>query len=151
MNFPFTFIGLGILCIAVLVVAGCAGTGSQNPGGSAPKPAETPVQVGHVVVNDRQNGATIYVNRSSDITLKLEENPTTGYSWNLTVTPGLIVTSDTYIPSDTSGKLVGSGGTHTWDIKAAATGKQAISAVYKRPWEQVTGNETAFVMTVIVE
>jgi len=44
--------------------------------------------VGHVVATESQNGATVYVNRTTDITLKLKENPTTGYQWNLTVTPG---------------------------------------------------------------
>lgn len=151
MNFPFTFVTLGVLCTIVLVVAGCTGTGPENPKGTAITPVETPVKVGHVVVNGSQNTATIVVNRSSDITVKLEENPTTGYLWNLTTTPGLTITSDSYIPTDTSGKLVGSGGTHIWEIHAAASGQQAINAVYKRSWEPVTGNETTFMMTVIVE
>jgi inhibitor of cysteine peptidase len=93
----------------------------------------------------------VYVNRPADITLKLKENPTTGYRWNLTVTPGLVITNDTFIPSDTTGKLVGSGGTRIWEMGAAGTGTQTIHAVYMRSWEPVTGNETAFSMTVIVQ
>ena len=89
MNFPLTFMGLGILCLAVLVVAGCLGTGPQNQSGQAPTPTGMPVVVEHVVADESQNGATVYVNRTADITLKLNENPTTGYRWNLTVTPGL--------------------------------------------------------------
>ncbi|MEN6395848.1 MAG: protease inhibitor I42 family protein [Methanoregula sp.] len=151
MNYPLTFIGMGILCLVTLVVAGCIGTGPQNTQGQAPAPLGTPVMVGHIVVNESQNGATVYVNQTSDITLKLNENPTTGYLWNMTVTPGLLITNDTFQSSDTTGKLVGSGGTHVWEINAAGTGTQTISAVYKRPWEPVTGNETAFLMTVIVQ
>ncbi|WP_292427192.1 protease inhibitor I42 family protein [Methanoregula sp.] len=151
MNFPLTFMGMGILCLAALVVAGCIGTGSQNPSGQTPTLTGTPVMVGHVVATESQNGATVYVNRTTDITLKLKENPTTGYQWNLTVTPGLVITNDTLIPSDTTGKLVGSGGTRVWEINAASTGTQMIHAVYIRSWEPVTGNETAFSMTVIVQ
>ena len=119
MNFPLTFMGMGILCLAVLVVAGCLGTGPQNPSGQMNEPQETPVVVEHVVADESQNGATVYVNRTADITLKLKENPTTGFQWNLTVTPGLVIANDTFIPSDTTGKLVGSGGTRVWEMNAA--------------------------------
>ena len=82
------------------------------------------------------------------ITLKLKENPTTGFQWNLTTSPGLVVTADHYLPS--APQLTGSGGVRTWDMKAVQTGTQEIKAVYMRSWEPVTGNETTFSMTVIV-
>jgi inhibitor of cysteine peptidase len=102
------------------------------------------------VVTEEQNTAMVYMNKSDVITVKLQENPTTGYQWNLTTTPGLKIIHDAYIPSDTTGKLVGSGGTHIWDISTETTGEQKIQAVYKRSWEQTTGYETTFSMTVMV-
>ncbi|MGA2698176.1 MAG: protease inhibitor I42 family protein [Methanoregula sp.] len=151
MNFPLTFMGLGILCFAALVVAGCLGTGPQTSSGLTNVPSETPVVEEHVIFGESQNGTTVYVNRSAEITLKLNENPTTGYRWNLTATPGLVIANDTFVPSDTTGKLVGSGGTRIWEMNAAGTGPQTINAVYMRSWEPVTGNETTFSMTVIVQ
>ncbi|MGB8220848.1 MAG: protease inhibitor I42 family protein [Methanoregula sp.] len=151
MNFPLTFMGLGVLCLAVLVVAGCLGTGSQTPSGLTNEPQKTPAVGEHVTIDESQNGATVYVNRTSDIMLKLNENPTTGYRWNLTATPGLVIVNDTFDPSNTTGKLVGSGGTRLWEMNAAGTGTQTINAVYMRSWEPVTGNETTFAMTVIVQ
>jgi len=148
----FTFIGAGVvLCIAVLVIAGCLGSGPTGAGTPTPVPTGTPVMEGHVVTDEGQNGATIYVNKSADITVKLKENPTTGYHWNLTVSPGLAVVNDTYISSDPTGKLMGAGGTRIWDLTASGTGTQTIHAVYRRSWEPVTGNETVFDMTVIVQ
>jgi inhibitor of cysteine peptidase len=143
--------GLGVLCLAVLVVAGCLGTGPQPPSGLTNEPQETPVVGEHVTIGESQNGTTVSVNRAADITLRLNENPTTGYQWNLTTTPGLVIVNDTFIPSNTTGKLVGSGGTRIWDINAAGTGTQTINAVYMRSWEPVTGNETTFAITVIVQ
>jgi inhibitor of cysteine peptidase len=90
------------------------------------------------------------MNMSSTITVKLQENPTTGFQWNLTTTPGLQIVKDTYVPSDTTGKLVGSGGTHIWDISTVAIGEQKIQAVNKRSWEPTSGNETAFSLTIVV-
>ena len=147
-----TFVGTGIvLCIAVIVIAGCLGSGPSGAGTPTPGPTGTPVREGHVVADEGQNGATISVNKSADITVKLKENPTTGYQWNLTVSPGLTEVNDTYVSSDPSGKLMGAGGTRIWDLTASGTGKQTIHAVYRRSWEPVTGNETAFDMTVIVQ
>lgn len=148
----FAFISAGIvLCIAVLVIAGCLGSGPTGAETPAPGPTGTPVKEGHIVADEGQNGATIYVNKSAEITLKLNENPTTGYQWNLTASPGLSLTNDTYVRSDTSGKLMGAGGTRIWDLAASGTGTQTIHAVYRRSWEPLTGNETVFDMTVIVQ
>lgn len=148
MKHAFTLAILGIVCLFAVVSTGCVGNGPGNQ--TAVIPTETAVQVGNIVVNESQNTATVYMNTSRIITVKLSENPTTGYQWNLTATPGLRIIKDTYIPSDSSGKLVGSGGTRTWDISTEVTGEQKINAVYKRSWEQTAGNETTFQMTVMV-
>jgi inhibitor of cysteine peptidase len=108
------------------------------------------VQAGNLVVNEEQDTATVTVRRGNSIAVRLQENPTTGFTWNLTTSPGLQIVSDSYIPSDTTGKLIGSGGTHVWEISALSVGGQTIQAVYRRPWEQATGNETAFFLTVVV-
>jgi len=106
--------------------------------------------VGNLVVNESQNTATVYMNQSKIITVRLAENPTTGFQWNLTATPGLRIINNQYVPSDTSGKMVGSGGTHVWDISTEMPGQQEIQAVYKRSWEPTTGNESTFSMKIIV-
>jgi len=142
MNASIPLLSLGILCIAAVLCAGCT-----SPGISAP---DKTIQAPNIVVTEEQNTATVHVNQSTIITVELAENPTTGYQWNMTVTSGLRILNDTYVPSDTTGKLVGSGGTRTWDIAAEATGNQAISAVYQRSWEPATGNETSFLLNVIV-
>jgi inhibitor of cysteine peptidase len=152
MNHTTLILSLGIVCLLAIAVAfaGCTDTG--NPGGQLPPrtPVGTPIPVGHLVVTEEQNKATVTVNPGNSITVTLQENPTTGYQWNLTATPGLLVTSDTYVPSDTTGKRVGSGGTRVWDLSAIAQGEQKIEAVYQRSWEPVTGNETRFSMTIVV-
>jgi inhibitor of cysteine peptidase len=117
-----------------------------------PSPASvlTPVKVGQLVVTEEQNKATVTIKQSDVIIVRLQENPTTGNQWNLITTPGLHVISDNYVPSDTTGNLEGSTGTRVWYISANAMGEQKIEAVYKRSWEPVTGNESNFLLTVIV-
>jgi inhibitor of cysteine peptidase len=152
MNHTRVIASLGIICLIAVAFAGCVGTTPQNQGVKTlqPTPVGTAIPVSHLVVTEEQNTATVHVNLSNIITVKLQENPTTGFMWNLTTTPGLQVINDTYVPTDTTGKLVGSGGTHIWDISTVAIGEQKIQAVYKRSWEPTSGNETTFSMTVVV-
>jgi inhibitor of cysteine peptidase len=152
MKIPPFFLTVCLVCLlaAAVTIAGCTGTGNRPGQTTQPTPLGTAVPVSHIVVTEEQNKATIYVNQSNIITVKLPENPTTGYQWNLTTTAGLSVMNDTYVASDTTGKIVGSGGIHVWDISAVAHGEQKIAAVYKRSWEPLAGNETTFSMTVMV-
>jgi inhibitor of cysteine peptidase len=149
MNRTIVIISLGIVCLIAVAFSGCVESGPGNQTMS-PTSTETPVQVGHLVVNESQNTATVYMNRSNLITVRLAENPSTGFQWNLTTTAGLSIIKDEYVPDDTSGKLVGSGGTHIWDISTDNIGEQKIQAIYKRSWEPTTGNESTFSMTVEV-
>jgi inhibitor of cysteine peptidase len=152
MNHTACIISIGIVCLIAAGCAGCIGTGPGTPAGLPPSPTPSApvVKAGNLVVTEEQNNATVTVHKGSTITVRLQENPTTGFTWNLSVSPGLLVVSDSYIPSDTTGKLIGSGGTHVWDISAQSAGAQTVTGVYMRPWEQATGNETAFLLNVVV-
>ena len=149
----FTIAVIGILCITSILITGCTGKDQMTRADKTtiPTPLGTAVQVGDLVFTEKENNATVSVSQGNTITLQLPENPTTGYQWNLTTTPGLDVTNDTYVPSDTTGRLVGSGGIHIWQISVNNTGRQEISAIYKRSWEPATGNETGFGMTLLVQ
>ncbi len=46
--------------------------------------------------------------------------------------------------------MVGAGGNRTWVIVAKDTGDQKFSAIYRRSWENVTGNETTYSVTIKV-
>jgi len=152
MNYSMILVGVGILCLMTIASSGCLGTAPGNNPQPVqtppPAPPGTPVQAGHLVVTEEQNNTNVTMGPNNTLTLKLKENPTTGYQWNLTTSPGLVVTSDRYLPS--APQLMGSGGVRSWDIKAVQTGTQDINAVYMRSWEPVAGNETTFAMTVIV-
>jgi inhibitor of cysteine peptidase len=139
---------LGICCLCAGVFAGCI-SGPVNPAPS-PTPVGTAIPVGNLVVNETQNNATVYMSRGAIITVKLAENPTTGFLWNLTTTPGLRIVKNEYIPDDPSGKVPGSGGIHVWDISTEMTGHQEIQAEYTRSWEKISVNESFFSMTIVV-
>jgi inhibitor of cysteine peptidase len=141
------FVGMALLCIAVVLFAGC----TQPTPPSTPTPTATatltPVPTGTPVMyayNESANGQTVTLPLGTTFIVWLQENPTTGYSWNVTVTDGLTITSDAYIPP-TSG-LIGAGGSHTWNVLTTKIGAQEFQGIYMRPFENVTGNETTYAL-----
>ena len=96
------------------------------------------------------NGKTITLSEGTTFKIILNENPTTGYSWNTTATSGLGVTDSNYVQGGKPG-IVGAGGTHEWTIQATGKGEQQFTAIYDRPWEPVTGNETTYTLKIIVQ
>lgn len=94
------------------------------------------------------SGKAIAVKSGETFTVKLDENPTTGYSWNMTVGDGLKIVNDRYVANNTG--LVGSGGYHIWTIQATKAGTYKVAGVYKRPWEPLTGKEQKYSLSVNV-
>jgi inhibitor of cysteine peptidase len=96
------------------------------------------------------NNETYSVGLDSDIRLKLPGNPTTGYSWQLDITPGIAILDERYIPDNKSGTMAGSGGAYVWVMKTVLPGNQRISGVYARPWESNITNSLTFTLTLDV-
>jgi len=106
------------------------------------------------VITEADNGKSINLKKGETFYLRLQENPTTGYSWELNMSQGLDNVSGNYYPPESSkeGKqpLVGAGGVHIWEIKALTEGIQQVKGIYKRPWEDITGTEDNFTVKVEV-
>jgi inhibitor of cysteine peptidase len=149
---PFLIIGI---CLAAILIAGCTQpTPPVTPTATAtatatmtaaPTPTAAPVMP---VYNESDNGKTETLALGAQFMVKLNENPTTGYSWNISVTDGLKITNDTFIPP-TSG-LMGAGGVHTWSVLTTKAGLQEFAGIYMQPWENKTGNETTYMLKVNV-
>lgn len=100
--------------------------------------------------NETANGTAVNVTKGGIVGISLRENPTTGYSWNTTLSAGLTLLNDTYTVDPHAEGMVGVGGTHLWLVRADAAGDQTFSAIYKRPWENTTGTEETFLLTLKV-
>ncbi|CAJ35249.1 protease inhibitor I42 family protein [Methanocella arvoryzae] len=96
------------------------------------------------------DGTTVSLKKGEALRVILPENPTTGYSWDLSLSDGLYLVSDRYIADDTGSRRVGAGGIHIWDIRARGIGPQHINAVYRRPWETNAAPEKTFDLKVRV-
>jgi len=120
------------LIAAGFLVAGLLMTGCTSP----------------AVYDESSNGQTISVAKDSMVTIRLQENPTTGYSWQVNVTEGLSIVHDEYLPDKVPAGMVGSGGTHTWTVQPQDAGTFTFSAIYMQPWMNVTGSEATYTLTI---
>jgi inhibitor of cysteine peptidase len=104
------------------------------------------------VISETDNRNTIYIKEGQTFIMKLRENPSTGYSWQLSLNDGLNLLWDKYHPWDSSGGsgslVIGAGGFHLWKIKAMSDGQ--ATAIYKRPWLPETGTEQSFTLNIKV-
>ena len=153
---PLISAAIFLLLAGMLVLSGCttqpATTPATTPTTTVPT-TSAPVGGNDMkVYNETANGTTVKIPPGiSGIMVRLAENPTTGYSWNATVTSGLAIVRDTYEADPVSQGKVGAGGTHSWTLMGTAAGEQKFAAVYKRPWENTTGSEQTFVLNIVVE
>ncbi|WP_332449721.1 protease inhibitor I42 family protein [Methanoculleus sp.] len=95
-----------------------------------------------------QNGRNVTVPVESEVLVSLAESPSTGYSWNATVSPGLTIADDRYEQNANPEGMVGVGGIRTWTLVPEHAGVFTFSAVYRRPRENVTGLEDRFNLTI---
>jgi YVTN family beta-propeller protein len=91
-------------------------------------------------VTEADNGKTICLRNGDIFYLGLPENPTTGYSWELNLSQGLVLLSEksilTDLPLSTQEVgICGMGDFHLWKIKANSGGSYHIKGIYARFWE----------------
>ena len=147
---------LCILVVAVLVLCGCTSTPPAEPATTEPTAAvtgttEQPLSFAEKIAiiqkrTDENGPMTMAMHTTTYI--ELIENPTTGYLWNATVTPGLSIVNDTYIPP--ADPMPGAGGMHAWTVEAIAPGDQTFTAVYHRPWEGPSPDDVTYTMQFVV-
>lgn len=145
-----------IVLIIALFIAGCMDSSqiSQNVENKSTDGADQkdfPLIKEEVTMKqntaDNTTPKVLKVGQKTEITLK--ENPTTGYSWNITVTNGLNIIHDTFLGPENK-RIVGGGGDHIWTIEATGVGNQTFSGVYQRSWEPPNENNTRFIREFMV-
>lgn len=86
------------------------------------------------------------VKMGEEFTIKLESNPTTGYTWRSVFDEALLeLISHDFIPST---KHIGASGEDRFDFRAIKPGITTIKMVYKRRWEKKIQKEKEFFISI---
>ncbi len=80
------------------------------------------------------DGRVIEMPLGETVELRLLENPTTGFRWDLRTSgePKLVLTAHSYEPGN---GRPGQGGIHWWRFQAVQIGTASLNLVYGRRWE----------------
>ena len=101
-------------------------------------------------LTDADNGKQVNVKSGEVITLTLESNPTTGYSWQVIKINNAILTQVGDVEYKSDGRTIpGAGGMETFRFEAVGTGETTLELGYMRPWESVPPIETFTVQIVV--
>ena len=87
------------------------------------------------------------------ISLSLNSNPTTGYSWNWANKDlvKIVTSSGSQFMQDTPAdkKVVGRGGKEIWKFLGVQRGIDTIKMVYRRPWDATSGIDTLRILVKV--
>jgi len=139
-----------LLLAALLLAAGCTTTPSANATVTPTKTTAAPNVTTMAVYTVNDSGKTVPLGLQQNLSIRLPENPTTGFSWNASVTSGLLITDTAYTPDAQPVGMTGVGGTRNWTVRGTGAGTQRFSAVYVRPWETNQTPADQFNLTVQV-
>ena len=128
----FKWLFLGMIATVMLVMTACA----KLPN--------------NVSADESSSGKQVSIAVGGTITVTLDSNATTGYSWELKEISDTAVLekTDNKYEAPTSG-LIGAGGKEVWTFKVLAAGTTTLSMEYSQPW--VGGQKAAknFALTVV--
>jgi len=104
------------------------------------------------IVNENNGEKPIKLIKSQIVCIRLNENRTTGYSWQYSCSNDkiCIIEKDIFIPPTAQG-VVGAPGLREFIVKAKSTGTAKITLKYIRPWEKEPKPAKVLNYEVIVE
>jgi inhibitor of cysteine peptidase len=106
-----------------------------------------------VAVGKAQNGGSVELETGSVLEVRLESNPSTGYSWQVVDLNGevLVQKGDAEYKSASVQPKLGSGGVEIFHFKASQPGEVVLKLVYHRPWETDVEPADTFELAVMVK
>ncbi len=105
-----------------------------------------------ILITLLDHGSTCVANQGDVILIRLEENITTGYQWNIgTIDSSMVELLDSDYTSNQGEGLLGSPGTRTFRFRAKSSGSVPIRLRLRRPWDPVDTAIEHFEVTVQVQ
>lgn len=100
------------------------------------------------VFDESSNGREFTLAQGQTFQIRLEENPTAGYLWELAAdaAPTCTLISDSY--EAPAGHVPGRPGLHSWTFRTHQAGKATIQLVMRRSWESRAAPAKTYRITV---
>lgn len=103
-----------------------------------------------LTLTEADNGRSIDLPQGRTLAIKLEANPSTGYTWEVAELNPPILRQEGAVEFKPNSTLIGAPGTMTFRFKAINTGNTTLELIYHRPWEQDVAPLKTFTLQVSV-
>ena len=102
----------------------------------------------YIIISIKKCDKKHIYNLGQPFILEFHENPSTGYSWKLQITPGIKIIKDSYSNRCQEG-ITGCGGMRTFVLEGIKKGHQEIIAINGRPWDPTTNTMYKYTYDII--
>ena len=100
-----------------------------------------------MILREQDSGRTVQVKQGETLSLRLAENPTTGYRWSVVSSGGLELVSD----QNEAGIGIGAGGVRVIQWVGRRTGTYELQLKHWREWEGEGSVIGRFQASIVVE
>lgn len=110
-------------------------------------------QAAQVEAGIAENGESIDLAPGQMLSIRLDSNPTTGYSWAVIRVDQAILEQQgeaVFVQENGQSNLVGAGGTETYRFKALREGETVVELGYLRPFEKGVAPINTYTLQVTV-
>lgn len=106
--------------------------------------------IGDVKLEAGDENSQVELNKGQFLTVSLEGNPTTGFTWEAADLDDQILRQVGEAQFSPDSDLIGAGGTQTLRFEALNSGQTTLGLVYHRPWEDKSDPLKIFSVRVVV-
>jgi inhibitor of cysteine peptidase len=92
------------------------------------------------------DGKTIEVPVGAEVVIRLPDNPSTGYRWEIDTDKACVSVARQHFEQQSD--LVGGGGESSWVLRAIAPGVSPVKLMLRRPWEDERAAIQRFAVTL---
>ena len=102
-----------------------------------------------MILNEQDSGSIINMKVGNVVTVRLKENPTTGYRWTVETASGLEQIGDNFEVE--AGGAIGAGGIRVFQFRSTRVGSYELLMKNWREWENESSALARFVVKIIVK
>jgi inhibitor of cysteine peptidase len=135
-----------VLCIFLTII----GSGSVSIGCINSAELKEP-EMSEIAIVQSDRGKTFELSQDDIISIRLDENPSTGYQWEVEAFDARIVELQNSDYTRATGTGVGAGGIRTFTFQARSPGTMEIRLKLRREWESESASIDRFQVTLRVE
>ncbi len=103
-----------------------------------------------LVYTEADSGTSVTAATGDVITVRLVENPSTGYAWAFELSAGLEEHENEFLQANVSPGVVGAAGTRELSVTATKPGTQSVRGTYARSWGDPAETAGKFTLTIEV-